>query len=97
MTYNIQWGRGGGSRAAPVLGPTVEQGAWVAMAEQGARASMADPETQLSSPPSQHFRIHWGYRSPGGTREVQTLWGALADRAQGCAREERALEGTREE
>ncbi len=33
------------SRAVPVLGPKVEQGAWPAMTEQGDRAAMADPGT----------------------------------------------------
>ncbi len=33
------------SRAVPVLGPKVEQGAWPAMTEQGDRAAMADPAT----------------------------------------------------
>ncbi len=44
---------GKASRAAPVLGPLVEQGAWAAMEGQGARAAMAEQGAQeaMAGPP----------------------------------------------
>ncbi len=74
MPYNIQWGGGGArsrvtgrkaSRAAPVPGPTVEQGARGAMADPGTREAMADlPPRPRPQPPPWLLRLEPYYPPP---------------------------------
>ncbi len=93
------------SRATPIPGPTLEQGARKAMAKQGARASMAVLGTRGRPWRIRRHRGPWrvaptkkkycGDRIPGGTREVQTLRGARAARTLGGARAAQTLGGAR--